>query len=254
MNLSSQKSAIALSASAAALLMPVSAFAEDGAAGADILIPKMAEFIPALIAFLIIWIVLAKVALPGIMKTMEERGKKIEESLDEAEKTKQEAIAKRAESDSIVTDARRQAADIVLEARKDAESERARIIEVIERLASASPEIIAVLDTMSKRDQLDLLPKVAAAFKYVAEEDEDVVGVTVTTAIPLDDELRQTITKKCEQDFGRKVFLIEQVDPSIVGGLVLEARGERRDISVKTQLRIAQETLANSANSYGGEA
>lgn len=122
MNLSSQKSAIALSASAAALLMPVSAFAEDGAAGADILIPKMAEFIPALIAFLIIWIVLAKVALPGIMKTMEERGKKIEESLDEAEKTKQEAIAKRAESDSIVTDARRQAADIVLEARKDAES------------------------------------------------------------------------------------------------------------------------------------
>ena len=118
MNLSSQKSAIALSASAAALLMPVSAFAEDGAAGADILIPKMAEFIPALIAFLIIWIVLAKVALPGIMKTMEERGKKIEESLDEAEKTKQEAIAKRAESDSIVTDARRQAADIVLEARK----------------------------------------------------------------------------------------------------------------------------------------
>ena len=148
MNLSSQKSAIALSASAAALLMPVSAFAEDGAAGADILIPKMAEFIPALIAFLIIWIVLAKVALPGIMKTMEERGKKIEESLDEAEKTKQEAIAKRAESDSIVTDARRQAADIVLEARKDAESERARIIEAAHKEAE---EIIAKAHTTVPR-------------------------------------------------------------------------------------------------------
>ena len=131
----------------------------------------------------------------------------------------------------------------LLEAAK-AENHVFEDLEMIERVASASPEIIAVLDTMSKRDQLDLLPKVAAAFKYVAEEDEDVVGVTVTTAIPLDDELRQTITKKCEQDFGRKVFLIEQVDPSIVGGLVLEARGERRDISVKTQLRIAQETLA----------
>ena len=81
---------------------------------------------------------LAKVALPGIMKTMEERGKKIEESLDEAEKTKQEAIAKRAESDSIVTDARRQAADIVLEARKDAESERARIIEAAHKEAERS--------------------------------------------------------------------------------------------------------------------
>ena len=178
MNLSSQKSAIALSASAAALLMPVSAFAEDGAAGADILIPKMAEFIPALIAFLIIWIV-AKVALPGIMKTMEERGKKIEESLDEAEKTKQEAIAKRAESDSIVTDARRQAADIVLEARKDAESERARIIEAAHKEAE---EIIAKAHTTVEDERKSIYAgaassiadlSVAVATKIVGEALED---------------------------------------------------------------------------------
>ena len=178
MNLSSQKSAIALSASAAALLMPVSAFAEDGAAGADILIPKMAEFIPALIAFLIIWIVLAKVALPGIMKTMEERGKKIEESLDEAEKTKQEAIAKRAESDSIVTDARRQAADIVLEARKDAESERARIIEAHKE----AEEIIAKAHTTVEDERKSIYAgaassiadlSVAVATKIVGEALED---------------------------------------------------------------------------------
>ena len=174
MNLSSQKSAIALSASAAALLMPVSAFAEDGAAGADILIPKMAEFIPALIAFLIIWIVLAKVALPGIMKTMEERGKKIEESLDEAE-----AIAKRAESDSIVTDARRQAADIVLEARKDAESERARIIEAAHKEAE---EIIAKAHTTVEDERKSIYAgaassiadlSVAVATKIVGEALED---------------------------------------------------------------------------------
>ena len=172
MNLSSQKSAIALSASAAALLMPVSAFAEDGAAGADILIPKMAEFIPALIAFLIIWIVLAKVALPGIMKTMEE-------SLDEAEKTKQEAIAKRAESDSIVTDARRQAADIVLEARKDAESERARIIEAAHKEAE---EIIAKAHTTVEDERKSIYAgaassiadlSVAVATKIVGEALED---------------------------------------------------------------------------------
>ena len=105
---------------------------------------------------------------------------------------------------------------------------------MIERLASASPRSSPCSTTMSKRDQLDLLPTVAAAFKYVAEEDGDVVGVTVTTAIPLDDELRQTITKKCEQDFGwRRYSLSSKSIRSIVGGLVLEARGERRDISVK---------------------
>ena len=176
MNLSSQKSAIALSASAAALLMPVSAFAEDGAAGADILIPKMAEFIPALIAFLIIWIVLAKVALPGIMKT-------IEESLDEAEKTKQEAIAKRAESDSIVTDARRQAADIVLEARKDAESERARIIEAAHKEAE---EIIAKAHTTVEDERKSIY---AGAASSIA--DLSVVVATKIVGEALEDESEQ---------------------------------------------------------------
>lgn len=47
----------------------------------------------------------------------------------------------------------------LLEAAK-AENHVFEDLEMIERLASASPEIIAVLDTMSKRDQLNLLPKV----------------------------------------------------------------------------------------------
>ena len=113
---------------AAALALPRPAFAEEAAGGADILIPKMAEFIPALIAFLIILIVLAKMAWPQILATMEEREKRIADSLDEAEKTRQKAIADRKASDDIVTDARRQAAEIVLAARQDAEAERTRIL------------------------------------------------------------------------------------------------------------------------------
>ena len=179
MKLSKNTCALALSASAAALFMPVSAFAEEGSTGAEILIPKMAEFVPALIAFLIIWVVLAKVALPGIMKTMEERGEKIQESLDEAEKTKQAAIAKRAESDSIVTDARRQAADIVLEARKDAEAERARIIEAAHKEAE---DIIAKAHTTAADERKSIYAgaassiadlSVAVATKIVGETLED---------------------------------------------------------------------------------
>ena len=48
--------------------------------------------------------------------------------------------------------------------------------------------------------------------------------------------------------------LIEKGDPSIIGGLVLEARGQRRDISVKTQLRAAREALVSTSITNGGEA
>lgn len=124
-------------------------------------------------------------------------------------------------------------------------------------LAQAAPEVFAVLRTMIERDQLELLPDVADAYRLMTEEDEDIVGVTVTTAVPLDEDLRQSLTERLEHDFGTKVFLIEQVDPSIIGGVIFEARGERRDISVKSRLRSAHETLSTvrvtSGSVEGGE-
>ena len=124
----------------------------------------------------------------------------------------------------------------------------------LETLASASPELLGVLATMAERGQLDLLPEVAATYHAMAEEDEDVVGVKVTTAVPLDDDLRAKISERVRERLGREVFLIENVDPSIIGGLVIEARGQRRDISVKTQLRAAREALDSTTATIGGEA
>ena len=71
-----------------------------------------------------------------------------------------------------------------------------------------------------------------------------------------DEDLRADITKQLEGELGTQVFLIERVDPSIIGGIVLEMRGQRRDISVKTQLRAARESLSSvhlDDESHGGE-
>ena len=152
----------------------------------------------------------------------------------------------------------------LLEAAK-AEGHVFRDLHELEVIANASPEVLAVLGTVFERGQLDLLPQIASTYRMVTATDEDVVGVTVTTAVPLDDELRRfqllfggivvlTITEKCEADLKRKVFLIEKVDPSIIGGLILEARGQRRDVTVKTQLRAAREALGSTILNNGGEA
>ncbi len=188
MKLSTNKGAFAIAAVAAAQLVPECAIAEE-AAGADILIPKMAEFVPAFIAFVIIWAVLAKVALPGIMNTMEERGKKIEESLDEAEKTKQEAIAKRSESDSLITDARRQASEIVLEARKDAEAERARIVEAAHKEAE---EIIAKAQSTAADERKSIY---AGAASSIADLSVSVASKIVGEALSDEAEQKKLIER-----------------------------------------------------------
>ncbi len=188
MKLSTNKSSLAIAMVAAAQLVPAAAFAEE-AAGADILIPKMAEFVPAFIAFVIIWVVLAKVALPGIMKTMDERGKKIEESLNEAEKTKQEAIAKRSESDSLITDARRQASEIVLEARKDAEAERARIVEAAHKEAE---DIIAKAQSTAADERKSIY---AGAASSIADLSVSVASKIVGEALSDEAEQKKLIER-----------------------------------------------------------
>ena len=178
---------------AAVLALPRPAFAEEAAGGADILIPKMAEFIPALIAFLIILIVLAKMAWPQILATMEERERRIADSLDEAEKTRQKAIADRKASDDIVTDARRQAAEIVLAARQDAEAERSRILAAAHAEAE---DILAKAHTSAEEERRSIYADAAAS---IADLSVSVASKIVAKTLDEDGEQRRLIERYIEE-------------------------------------------------------
>ena len=77
MNSNTKGLARAACAALAAFATPAIALAETPS-GPDILLPKPAEFIPALIAFLVIWVVLAKFACPSILSMMEQRQQEIQ--------------------------------------------------------------------------------------------------------------------------------------------------------------------------------
>lgn len=183
------RATVAAAISSFVLAVPAQAFAEESSNKAEILIPKMAEFIPALIAFLIIWVVLAKFAWPQILSMMEERGKRIQESLDEAETTKKKAITSRKEYDELVTDARRKSADIVLEARKDAEAERARIIEAAHKEAE---DIIAKAHANAEDERNAIY---AAAAASIADLSVSVASKIVGETLDQDGEQRRLIER-----------------------------------------------------------
>lgn len=108
----------------ASAVMPSVAYA----AGADILIPKPAEFIPALIAFLAIWLILAKLAWPMIIKTLDAREEKITTDINAAEQTRADAETTAKEAQDSLAAAQRQALDIISAAKREGEDERAKII------------------------------------------------------------------------------------------------------------------------------
>ena len=119
---------LATTAGAASLACQLVAPATAYAAGADILIPKPAEFIPALIAFLIIWVIMAKMAWPMIISTLDARQEKIQGDLDAAAKAQADAEEAKAAYQAKIEEADRKADAIVAEAKRDAEVMRADMI------------------------------------------------------------------------------------------------------------------------------
>lgn len=115
-------------ASAVTLATPVLAFAEEERSGIQLLIPTMAEFIPACVAFLIIFVIMSKLAWPMILEMMDARENKIKGDLDSAEQSKLAAAENERVSAAKISDAQRQADEIIAAARREAEKERAEII------------------------------------------------------------------------------------------------------------------------------
>lgn len=114
-----------------------------------------------------------------------------------------------------------------------------------------SPEVLETLAAMQREDDLDLVSQVAKQYKEYLDAEDKTVSVTVTTAVPLDDDLREKVRAKAEVDLKAPVYLVERVDPSIIGGIMLEARGKRYDASVRAQLANIRKTLSSSF--IGGE-
>ncbi len=126
----------AIAATVAAV--PTTALAES--VGADILIPKPAETIPMLVAFLIIVVILGKFAWPQIVKMMEKRQAKIQADLDAAEKSRIEAAEYAKTAEASIDAAHLEAEEIVAQAKKEAEDERAAILAKAQK---ESAELIA---------------------------------------------------------------------------------------------------------------
>ena len=117
--------------------------------------------------------------------------------------------------------------------------------------AQANPVLVDVLAVMAERGDFALLSRVWESYGEQVERKLNVTVVDVTTVVPLDDHLREVITKKSEADLGTKVVLRESIDKSLIGGILMSANGKRIDASMTSQLEAARNVLKQTTD--GGE-
>ena len=118
--------AVVVSASAAALCSPAYAFASEGG-GVEAILPKMNEFIPMLVAFIILWVVLAKFGWPVFDRMLEKRANTIRDDLKNAEDARLESERLLEEYKQQLAEAKAEASRIVADAKKTGEDVKADI-------------------------------------------------------------------------------------------------------------------------------
>ena len=79
-----------IAAVAASVICPLQAFAAEEGAGIAAILPRMEEFIPMLVAFIILWVVLAKFGWPLFEGMLTKRENTIKNNLEKAEEARME--------------------------------------------------------------------------------------------------------------------------------------------------------------------
>jgi F-type H+-transporting ATPase subunit delta len=107
---------------------------------------------------------------------------------------------------------------------------------------------------LSEHGRLGLLLDMQRAYAELAAEDENILAVEVTTAVELDKGTVSALAERISDAVGRQANVTAHVDPSLIGGLVLQARGVLVDASVKRRLEELRRAMIRTPLPVGSEA
>jgi len=157
-----------------------------------------------------------------------------EEVLDELQ-----GVARLAEADPAL-------ADFLASPLVGAETRR----QAIERLfrGRASDLVVDALQVISKKGRLGILAAIAESYRQEHRDRLGLVDVLVTTAVPLPRALAERLSRALEAKTGKTSHLIEQVDPELLGGLVVRVGDQKFDASVVRKLGRLAAALAERAS------
>ena len=116
-----------------------------------------------------------------------------------------------------------------------------------ELLGDAEELVRNFLRLTAEKGRLGEIEDIAREFDRLVATEERRLKLELTTAYELSDEDARGIVKQIEAATGRTVEATRGVDPSLIGGLVLQADSLRLDASVRGRLeRLRHELVTRS--------
>ncbi len=111
----------------------------------------------------------------------------------------------------------------------------------------ASRPVLNLIGLMIRRGRIDQLPRVAAEFRRLDNARQGITIATAISAAPLTPDELGAVTARLEQYTGGRIELETQVDPSLLGGIVVRVGDRLIDGSVRGRLERLRNQLVSGA-------
>lgn len=131
---------------------------------------------------------------------------------------------------------------ILLNPQHDAEAKRAVVVGISEK-KGFSPTTKNFLLLLVDRGRLPLLPEMHRSYQKLSDEKAGRMNATVVTASQLTEPLITEIASSLEKKTGKKVSLSSEIDPALIGGVVIKIGDIIYDGSIKTQLNKLRDNI-----------
>ncbi len=123
--------------------------------------------------------------------------------------------------------------------------EKISMVEEMSKSGGISELTTNLLCLLAEKSRFGCFSGIIKYFRAEFNERFKLADITVTSAQPLTDALREQIAAKMSQIIGKKVTIIEKVDENLIGGVVIDYGSRRYDGSVKSRLNALKNELAS---------
>lgn len=108
----------------------------------------------------------------------------------------------------------------------------------------ADESFMNFLEALLERHRMPVIFRIRARFEQLWEEEHKLLPVQVTSAVELDKSTIKQIGERIGEQVGREVDLSSNVDPEILGGLVLRVGNFVLDASIRNRLEQLRKQVA----------
>jgi ATP synthase F1 delta subunit len=111
-------------------------------------------------------------------------------------------------------------------------------------VTEASPIIINFLEALIERHRMPAIFRIRSEFESLWEKERRLLPVRLTSAIALDDSILKDLGKRIGEQVDRQIEVSSDVDPDILGGVVLRVGNVILDASIKNRLEQLRKQVA----------